>query len=168
MMHLYRREYDESRSEVERAIELNPNDFFARRCYANLLIATGQANAAVEQIDLGKRLNPFDTRWVPWYGGIACFTARRYEEAIASLKQARDPINELRGWLAASYAHAGRLPEARAMLEEFLRLAESDMAVFPGRRLKDWEPYWHGALEYQDQKDFDHLFDALRKAGLSE
>ena len=42
------------------------------------------------------------------------------------------------------------------------------MAVFPGRRLKDWEPYWHGAFEYQDQKDFDHLFDALHKAGLSK
>jgi hypothetical protein len=72
------------------------------------------------------------------------------------------------GWLAASYAHAGRLQEARAMLEEFLRVAESDMAVFPGRRLKDWESYWHGALEYQEQKDFDHLFDGLRKAGPQE
>ena len=77
-------------------------------------------------------------------------------------------INEVRGWLAASYAHAGRLQEARATLEEFLRIAESDMAVFPGRRLKDWEPYWHGAFEYRDQKDFDHLFDALREAGLEE
>ncbi len=72
----------------------------------------------------------------------------------------------MRGWLAASYAHAGRLQEARATLEEFLRIAETDMAVFPGRRLKDWEPYRHGAFEYQDQKDFDHLFDALHKAGL--
>ena len=54
------------------------------------------------------------------------------------------------------------------MLEEFLRVAETDMAIFPGRKLRDWEPYWHGALEYQDQKDFDHLFDALRKAGLQE
>ena len=41
------------------------------------------------------------------------------------------------------------------------------MAVFPGRRLRDWEGYWHGAFEYQDQKDFDHLFDALRKAGMT-
>jgi hypothetical protein len=100
--------------------------------------------------------------------GIACFTARRYDDAIAALRQARDPINEVRGWLAASYAHAGRLQEARATLDEFLRVAETDMAVFPGRRLKDWEEYWHGAFEYRDQKDFDHLFDALRKAGLPE
>jgi TolB-like protein/Tfp pilus assembly protein PilF len=166
--HLFRREYDESRFEAETAIELNPNDFFARRSYGFFLVATGQADAGIEQIDLGKRLNPFDTRWVPWFRGFACFTARRYEEAIASLKQARDPINEVRGWLAASYAQAGRLQEARAALEEFLSIAELEIAVFPGRRLKDWEPYWHAALEYQDQKEFDHLFDALRRAGMAE
>jgi hypothetical protein len=80
----------------------------------------------------------------------------------------RDPINEVRGWLAASYAQAGRLQEASEMLEEFLRVAESELAIFPGRQLKDWEPYWHSALEYQDQKDFDHLFDGLRKAGLPD
>ena len=167
-VHWFRREYDEARSEIERAIDLNPNDPEARRYYGNLLVATGNPDAGIEQIDLGKRLNPFDTRWVPWIRGIACFTARRYDEAIATLRQARDPINEVRGWLAASYAHAGRLQEARATLEEFLRTAESDMAAFPGHRLKDWESYWHGAFEYRDEKDFDHLFDALRKAGLPE
>ena len=168
MIHMFRREYEEARSECEKAIELNPNDPEARRYYGLFLSAAGEPDGGIEQIELGRRLNPFDTRWVPWIRGIACFTARRYEEAIASLRQARDPINEVRGWLAASYAQAGRLQEARAMLEEFLRVAESDMAVFPGRRLKDWEPYWHGAFEYRDQKDFDHLFDALCKAGLSD
>ena len=168
LIHVFRREYEEARAEVERAIDLNPNDPEARRRYGDFLATTGKADAAIEQIDLAKRLNPFDTRWVAWVRGAFCFTARRYNEAIATLKQARDPINEVRGWLAASYAHAGRLEEARAMLEEFLRVAETDMAIFPGRKLRDWEPYWHGALEYQDQKDFDHLFDALRKAGLQE
>jgi hypothetical protein len=42
------------------------------------------------------------------------------------------------------------------------------MAEFPGRRLADWIPYWHGALEYRDQEDFNHLFDALRLAGLKD
>jgi adenylate cyclase len=168
LIHLFRREYDEARSETERAIELNPNDADAHRKYGLFLATTGKAEAAIEQISLAKRLNPFDTQWVPWIMGIFCFTARRYDDAIAALRQARNPINEVRGWLAASYAHAGRLDEARATLDEFLRVAEADMAVFPGRRLKDWEAYWHGAFEYRDQEDFDHLFDALRKAGLQE
>ncbi len=167
-IHLMRREYDEARSETEKAIDLNPSDHEARRFYGEFLVATGRRDAGIEQIDLAKRLDPFDTRWVPWVRGAAYFIAHRYDEAIAALRQARDPINEVRGWLAASYAHAGRLQEAKATLEEFLRVAESDMAVFPGRRLKDWESYWHGAFEFQDQRDFDHLFDALRKAGLEE
>jgi tetratricopeptide (TPR) repeat protein len=168
LVHWFRREYDEARSEFERAVELNPNDYDTRRRYGVFLAAIGKAEAAIEQLNLAKRLNPFDTRWVPWLVGIVCFSARRYDDAIATLRQARDPINEVRGWLAASCAHAGRLDEARATLDEFLRVAETDMAVFPGRRLKDWVAYWHGAIEYQDQKDFDHLFDALRKAGLPE
>jgi hypothetical protein len=47
------------------------------------------------------------------------------------------------------------LGAARATLDEFLHLAESDMAIPPGRRMMDWETYWHGALKYQDQKDFE-------------
>jgi adenylate cyclase len=168
IVQLFRREYDEARSNAQTAVELNPNDPVARRYLGMVLATTGNPEEGLEQIDIGKRLNPFDTRWVPWDRGICCFTAHRYDEAIAALKQARDPINEVRGWLAASYAQAGRLSEARAALEEFLRVAETDMAVFPGRRLKDWEPYWHGALEYQHQADFDHLFGALRKAGLED
>ena len=168
LIHLARREFDDARVEAEKAVDLNPNDPEARRYLGYFLAATGNPEAGIEHIDLATRLNPFDTRWAPWVRGIGCFTARRYEEAIAAFRQARDTNNEVRGWLAASYAQAGRLQEARAALEEFLQIAESDMAVFPGRRLKDWEPYWHGAFEYRDDKDFDHLFDALRKAGMRE
>ena len=164
---LLRREYDAASLETQKAIDLNPNDHEARRFRGEYLAAVGRPEAAIEQIDVAKRLDPFDTRWVPWIKGAACFIAQRYDEAITALRQARDPINEVRGWLAASYAQAGRLQEAKATLEEFLQVAESDMAVFPGRQLKDWEPYWHGAFEFQNQSDFDHLFDALRKAGLS-
>ena len=63
---------------------------------------------------------------------------------------------------------AGRLDEARAMLAEFLRVAEDDMAVFPGRKLAAWEDYWHGAVQYQNEADFEHLYDALVKAGLED
>ncbi|WP_190234218.1 BTAD domain-containing putative transcriptional regulator [Mesorhizobium sp. M4A.F.Ca.ET.050.02.1.1] len=168
IVHLFRREFDQAHTEILAGVALNPNDFLARRYYGMFLAATGNAESGIAQIELGRRLNPFDTRWVPWDMGIVCFTARRYQEAITALKQARNPINEVHGWLAASYAQAGLLQEARSTLEHFLRVAEQDMAVFPGRKLANWEPYWHGAFEYQDQADFDHLFDALRKAGLDD
>jgi TolB-like protein/Flp pilus assembly protein TadD len=164
----FRREFDQARAAYLEAIERNPNDFLAQRFYGMFLTATGNPEAGIEQINLAKRLNPFDTKWVPWNTGIACFTARRYDDAITALKQVRNPINEVRAWLAASYALAGRRGEAKVALDEFMRVARSDMAVFPGNSLKDWEPYWHAMFEYQYQKDFDHLYEALRKAGMTD
>ena len=98
--------------------------------------------------------------------GIALFTARRYADAIATLQQVPSPTSETFCWLAASYAAAGRLAEARAALTEFLAVAGREMARFPGRRLADWEPDLHRLIGYRDQADFDHLRAALRAAGL--
>jgi tetratricopeptide (TPR) repeat protein len=167
-MKVFAREYEEARVHLEKALESNPNDTEAKLYYAVYLIAVGQADAAIEQLDLAKRQNPFDLAWAPWIRGTAYFTARRYSEGIAVLNQIPEPINEIRGWLAACYAQAGRLTEAKARLDEFLRVAKQDMAIYPGDRLQDWETFWHGAMEYRDQREFDHLFEALRKAGLPE
>ena len=75
---------------------------------------------------------------------------------------------EVHGWSAASYGQAGRFAEAKAKLNEFLVGAKRDMAVFPGLRLKDWETFWRGTIWYRHQRDFDHLFEGLRKAGMQE
>jgi TolB-like protein/cytochrome c-type biogenesis protein CcmH/NrfG len=165
---VYRREFEDARHSFERAIKLNPNDAQALGLYGIYLIAVGRSDEALVQYELTERMNPLQRDWVDWLKGIAFFTVRRYDEAIATLRTIKDPINEVRGWLAASYAGAGRLEEARATLEEFLRVAENDMAIFPGRKLAAWEDYWHGAMEYQDDADFEHLYDALRKAGLED
>jgi hypothetical protein len=100
--------------------------------------------------------------------GAAYYGARRYREAVAEFTKIVEPLNEVHGWLAASYAQLGSLDQAKARLELFLRGAEVDMAIFPGRRLKDLKSYWRGAMFYRDERDYDHLFDGLRKAGLPE
>ncbi len=166
-LHHHRRSFDEAGQDFEKAIRLNPNDFQAMALYGNYLTAIGNPEDAIEQFDQAIRLNPIEPSWIRWLRGVACFTAERYDEAIADLRSIKGPINEVRGWLAASYAGAGRLEEARATLEEFLRVAEEDMAIFPGRKLAAWEDYWHAA-SYQNEADFDHLYDALRKAGLED
>jgi TolB-like protein/Tfp pilus assembly protein PilF len=165
-LHHHRRSFDEAGQDFEKAIRLNPNDFQAMALYGNYLTAIGNPEDAIEQFDQAIRLNPIEPSWIRWLRGVACFTAERYDEAIADLRSIKRPINEVRGWLAASYAGAGRLEEARATLEEFLHVAEDDMAVFPGRKLAAWDDYWHGAMQYQDEANFEHLYDALRKAGL--
>ena len=86
---LMRPKYEEARSELKQSIALNSNDPEARHYHGLILVAAGKPDAGIEQIHVAKRLNPFDTRWVAWLRGAACFTAHRYDEAIVSLRQAR-------------------------------------------------------------------------------
>jgi TolB-like protein/DNA-binding SARP family transcriptional activator/Flp pilus assembly protein TadD len=165
-VHIFRREYDEAGAQLRWAVTLNPNDVEARGIYGVYLIAIGDAQAALEQFDIAKRNNPFETNWIIDCRGVALFTARRYDDAIATLRQVPSPTYETRCWLAASYAAVGRQAEARAALAEFLAIAEREMARFPGLRLADWEPELHRLAEFRDQAEFDHLHAALRAAGL--
>ena len=165
-IHNSRREYEDAHIHLCKALENNPNDTEARGAYAILLLAIGQPEAAIQQFELMKRQNPFDLSWFPWVRGLAYLSARRYNEAIATFKQIPEPHNEIRGYLAASYAYAGKSAEAKATIEEFLCVAESDMPAFPGRRLGDWDDYWRNATWYQREEDHDHLMEGLRRAGL--
>ncbi|MDH5355149.1 MAG: FlgO family outer membrane protein, partial [Gammaproteobacteria bacterium] len=163
---LYRRKFDEAGQKFEKAIRLNPNDFQAIALQGLYLTAIGKPAQAIQKFDQAMHLNPMEPSWIRWLRGIACFTAEEFEEAINNLASINKPMNEVRGWLAASYAQAGCLDDARANLEKFLRIAKQEMAVFPGREIEAWEPYWHGAIEYRDKADFDRLYDGLRKAGM--
>ena len=165
-LHLYRREFDAARDQLHAAMELNPNDVEARGIYGLYLVCTGNPTAALEQFDLAKRLNPFEFNWAIWYRGIALFTARRHDEAVATLRRVHNPINEVRLWLAASLAAAGSTAAAGAALAQFLDMAEREMARFPGRDLAGWRPYLGGFIEYRDLADLEHLLGALRAAGL--
>ena len=164
-----RREYGDAQRNLERAIQLNPNDTDALGLYGYFLVAVGRVDEALIQLELSSHINPFQSNVVYWVKGCAYFTARRYDEAIGMFRSITNPVNEVRGWLAASYAGAGRDDEARATLEEFLRVAEDEIEIFPGNVPGAWKNYWHGiAIQYQDEANFDHLYDALIKSGLED
>ncbi len=93
--------------------------------------------------------------------------AKGHECALARV---RDPINEVRGWLAASHGQAGNAEQARRYLDAFPDHAETDMVRFPGHRLRDWEPYWMAAIKFRNRNDLEHPLDGLREgrpAGVS-
>jgi hypothetical protein len=52
------------------------------------------------------------------------------------------------------------------MMENFLLVAEADMAVFPSLRPNGWDDYWRNTTCYREQDDHDHLMIGLRSAGL--
>jgi tetratricopeptide (TPR) repeat protein len=167
MLHMYRREFDEGGLRFAEAIRLNPNDSRALGLYGLFLAAIGRAEQGIDQFEQAERLNPLRPGWLNRLKGIAYFSAGRFADAIAGFRANEAPINQERGWLAASYAQAGRLEEARAHLRDFLGVAEREMAVLAGPTVGVWRSCWR-PIEYQHDRDFDRLFDGLRKAGLPE
>jgi len=167
MLHMYRREFDQGSLRFAEALRLNPNDSRARGLYGLFLAATGRAEEGIAQFEQAERLNPLPPGWLNRLKGIACFSAGRYPDAIAAFRANEAPINQERGWLAASCAQVGRLGEARAHLRDFLCVAEREMAVVPGPTVTAWRSCWH-PIEYKSEHDFDRLFDGLRMAGLPE
>jgi TolB-like protein len=167
MLHMYRREFDERGLRFAEALRLNPNDSRALGLYGLFLAAIGRAEEAIEQFEHAERLNPLRPGWLSRLKGIAYFSAGRYADAVAAFRANEAPINQERGWLAASCAQAGRLEEARTHLRDFLSVAEREMAVLPARTVSAWRSCWR-PIEYQYDRDFHRLFDGLRKAGLPE
>ena len=164
----YRQERDEARMHLEKAVQLNPNDAKAMAVYGFFLTSVHELEDAVVLFDKARRLNPMAPDWVSWLRGIAHYTARSYPDAIRAFKSIRSPMNEVRGWLAATYAQSGKVDLARSTLEAFLTTAEAEMVPCPPRRLEAWKSFWYAAIPYADAGDTEHLLDGLRKAGMAD
>ena len=105
---------------VDRALALNPS--FARGWYVSglLRVWAGQPDLAIEHVETSLRLSPRERMGTPLsVMGVAYFFKRQFDEAAAKLLLA---IQDHPGFppsyrfLAACYAHMGRLDEARAIV----------------------------------------------------
>jgi adenylate cyclase len=105
---------------VDRALQLNPS--FARGWHASgaIRVHGGQYDLGIEHVKNSMRLSPRARVGWGWFLiGVAHFCSRRFEEAIQSLRLAvqEDPdYAESYRYLAASYAHLGRVDEARDVI----------------------------------------------------
>jgi TolB-like protein/class 3 adenylate cyclase len=107
---------------VDRALTLNPN--FARGWHvsANLRFWGGYPDIAIEHAERALRLSPRARVGNTFYRvGVSHLVSRRFDEAVPKLLIAieEDPsfLNPRR-FLAACYAHMGRLDEARRVVVE--------------------------------------------------
>ena len=117
---------------LERSLKLNPNSARASMWGGWIRLWAGQPDRAIKHFETSWRLNPRVSRANPLMGiGVAHFFARRFEEAKAALLQS---LQEKPNWvpsyryLAACYAHMGRLAEAG---ETVKRLRTLTNAVVP-------------------------------------
>jgi adenylate cyclase len=106
---------------ADRALALNPN--YARGWHLSgvLRLWAGQLDVAIDHLGAALRLSPrARAGWSHADLGAAYFLSRRFDEALPELRLVvqEDPSLPLaHRFLAACYAHMGRLDEARSIVE---------------------------------------------------
>jgi TolB-like protein/tRNA A-37 threonylcarbamoyl transferase component Bud32/Tfp pilus assembly protein PilF len=160
MVRREQRRHTDALAAAARAVELDPNYANAIVIMASILCYAGKTGNTIELIQKAARLNPRHPINYAFQIGQCYVAMGRYGEAIAAFEQALDR-NALshRGllWLAASYAQAGRLADARSMVKEL---------EAGGRRLslRRVEP----TIPFTRREDRERLIEGLRLAGVPD
>jgi TolB-like protein/class 3 adenylate cyclase len=107
---------------VDRALALNPNYARGWHMSGTLRLWAGQPDIAIKHVETSLRLSPrARIGWASFQIGAAHFVSRRFDLAVPALLLAiqDDPgfPNAYR-YLAACYAHMGRLDDAREIVEQ--------------------------------------------------
>jgi adenylate cyclase len=151
---LYRKQHQASLVAYERAVELNPNDADVLAEMGDALGYVGQFEAAVAVLDRAIRLNPFCPDWYLWILGGVYFNVGEYRRAIDALQRMRD-LSEARRMLASTYAHLGKIDEARHHAAQLMK-AHPNFSI----------DHWRTVPPFQDPEPLERLIEGMRKAGL--
>ncbi|MCZ6892623.1 MAG: adenylate/guanylate cyclase domain-containing protein [Gammaproteobacteria bacterium] len=147
---------------IDDALRLNPNSAQALVYSGWLRVYNGDAKTAKAHFERALRLSPLDLSAYRTYAGLAfsCLFLGQIDDAISWASKAlhQNPkFTPAHRVLAASLGHAGRLEEARRVVEQLHALVP-DLTV---TRYKKETRFRHPAY-------FELLMGGLRKAGLAE
>jgi TolB-like protein len=162
---LYRRQYEQARQHIERALALNPHHPDIVMVLGMTELWSGNPETGLAKVKEAMRLDPFGR-----YGlslGIAHYSLRNYQDAVAALNTVRAKLPTAIAWRAASYARLGQDEQARSAAEEFLEVASAGMAACGVPLPESWLDFIAERTPHQRQEDMDHFLDGLRKAGLT-
>jgi tetratricopeptide (TPR) repeat protein len=121
---------------------------------AEAYIYYGDPEHALALIDSAAARYPDHAYWYNWNRARAYYMAKRYDDALATIRRINSPPNDVRLIEAASEAQLGNLNEARRIMAEFSKIEP------------DWTLQKSAEYRYGDNAARDHWLDGLRKAGL--
>jgi TolB-like protein/Tfp pilus assembly protein PilF len=159
-VHLARRRFDDSLSEFELALRLNPNFSLAQGYYGLALAYCGRWEDAHAAAGRALRLSPRDPFSAIYYGvaSYARFGSCNYDEAMRlsreAIRQRGDFVGALRV-LTAAAGMAGQTEVARLALQE-LRRAQPNVSL----------AWIANQMPWRYTADCDHYLEGLRCAGL--
>ncbi len=156
------RRFDDAVGSLETAIDLDPNFALAHGSLGGVLAYTGRTDEAAERLATAMRLSPRDPHrfWWLYWRGLADFMEERHDEAAEWVRKAlriNPDFPSGHRLLAVVYVRMGRIDEARAALDQYLRLV-------PGQTVETVRT----ELLFKRPEDLERVLDDLRKAGLPE
>jgi len=143
--------------EFAAALRINPNHADAWALFTDLKVLLGLPGEAVACARNAFRLNPYPPAVYYWVMGWALYAARRYEEAIETLRHDLSRASGAHRLLAANLAQIGRLEEARAEAQLFLSSVPHFSVVA-----------WARTQPFVNDADRQHFVNGYLKAGLPE
>ena len=109
-------------SELEKALEINPNNPDVMVSKGTLLCFVGQFDEGLELIQQGIKFNKHYPQWYFWNLGIGLFAGRHWQDCIDALIRMDEQNKDTLTYLAASYVQVENLAEARACFAELSRI----------------------------------------------
>ena len=117
IIYSYRGQFEQALAEVDRAMQINPNDADAQALRASVLCWQGKIEESISAYAAASRFDPRMSSGAGITMALAYYTAGRYQEALSTTVSfiARYPnISFLHAIRAATFAELGNLDEARA------------------------------------------------------
>ena len=155
-VNLFYQRYRQAMAEMDRAIEINPNDADGLAGRGNALMWMGQTDAAIETLEAAQRIDLEMNSIDRFALSLGYYSKRRYEAAIEqaelTLRGTAD-ANFSRLVLAAAYAQNNRTEDAARVVAIIRRMDPT------------FEPGEFGS-KFLNPADLEHLRDGFRKAGI--
>jgi adenylate cyclase len=142
----------------QRAMALNPNDDLIVVQQGEIATWLGQGEEGIEWIRKAMRLNPYHPERFWFHLARAQFVAKRYANAVESLRHITAPDGLQHALLAACYGQMSDAEHATVHAGEVIKRS-------PGFAIRE---HCLPMLHYRRETDLAHYLEALRKAGLPE
>ncbi len=155
VVHLDRREFEEARSNFDKAFSLNPHDSATWSHYAWYLVSAGEPGEALASLDRRAAIDPHLPNWHWDIRAEALYGLGRYEEAASTLEHKGVRYFYSFGKLAACYGQLGRREEAAKAWQQMLAINPAATLASVGE-----------GIGFLKQADADHWTEGLIKAGL--
>ncbi|MFZ1429254.1 MAG: adenylate/guanylate cyclase domain-containing protein [Geminicoccaceae bacterium] len=155
------RQYEDALASARQAVALAPSDAQAYAALGLVLAFSGEHAEAAAAVDRSLRIDPMPPTSDAIVAGLAFSLNGDHGRAIEVLERARTTaplVDEVHAALAVVYAAAGRIDDARAAIEETLRLGP----------ILNVELYRIIYAHFRYRLDLERILDALRRAGLPE